>query len=300
MVWVLDRSLVRLTDQVNSAAPGRSKASDGSLGDPAHQATVSAHNPEDTEDSSDRNDPDNQVDAKDITHDPRFPGSDMRIVTEGIRQSRDRRIRLVIFNKRIFSSYPTSSRPAWAWGPYIGSNDHSKHAHVETNDVYNDQTHDWVITALGGSTMVTDLDYEGWTVPPKVGGRPAALLLAEAWTDIMFGEGAYGGTTQRQAQLIRLEAGMNKLLAESASDAASNQVMITGMKAIADQIKAGGGGSIEIAPIITAMQEFRAASLAQFTEMQHQIEELRGERDQLATDLSAAYAKSAEIDISAA
>lgn len=145
MAWVVDKSLDVLLAQINAAAPSRDKSSDGSIGDPAHAATVSAHNPQDTEDSSDGNDPDNQVDARDITHDPRFAGSDMAQVTEAIRMSKDRRVRLVIFNKRIFASYATATRPAWAWGPYIGQNDHSKHAHVETNDVHNDELQPWSI-----------------------------------------------------------------------------------------------------------------------------------------------------------
>lgn len=157
MAWVVDKSLDVLLGQVNAAAPRRDRSSDGSIGDPAHQATVSAHNPQDTEDSSDGNDPDQQVDARDITHDPRFPGSDMGLVTEAIRVSRDRRVRLVIFNKRIFASYAAVNRPAWTWGPYAGDNDHSKHAHVETNDVHNDELQPWTIS-LGGDVAFTELD----------------------------------------------------------------------------------------------------------------------------------------------
>ena len=152
VVFVVDKSLDLLRDQVDAAAPGRSKASDGSIGDPDHAARTSAHNPEDTEDSSDGNDPDNQVDARDITHDP-DSGADMHVVTESIRQSRDRRVHLVIFNKRIFSSYSTASRRAWEWGPYSGSNDHSKHAHVEANDLYNDTLTPWKI----GIDMAVDI-----------------------------------------------------------------------------------------------------------------------------------------------
>lgn len=142
--WVVDRSLDVLLGQVDEAAPGRDKSSDGSIGDEAHQGTGSKHNPEDTEDSSDGNDPDNQVDARDFTHDP-DSGADMHQMTEEIRVSRDRRVNLVIWNRRQFSSYSTSSRKAWTWGTYSGSNPHDKHAHVETNDKYNDDLTPWKV-----------------------------------------------------------------------------------------------------------------------------------------------------------
>lgn len=157
MAWVVDRSLNVLLAQIDAAAPNRDRSSDGSIGDEGHAATVSAHNPQDTADSSDGNDPDGQVDARDITHDPRFAGSDMAQVTEAIRQSKDRRVRLIIFNKRIFASYATASRPAWTWGPYSGDNDHSKHAHVETNDLHNDELAPWKISLAPIPTEEDDM-----------------------------------------------------------------------------------------------------------------------------------------------
>lgn len=154
--FVVDRSLDVLLGEIDAVAPNRSKASDGSIGDPDHQTRVSAHNPEDTEDSSDGNDPDNQVDARDFTHDP-ANGADMHQVTEIIRRRRDRRIRLVIFYERIFSSYATATRKAWEWGPYSGENDHTRHAHVETNDNYNDTLNPWGVEEEMGMA-ITDAD----------------------------------------------------------------------------------------------------------------------------------------------
>lgn len=177
MAWVVDRSLDVLLAQIDAAAPGRSKASDGSIGDAAHAASVSAHNPQRTWESSDGNDPDFQVDARDITHDPRFAGSDMGLVTEAIRQSKDRRVRLVIFNKRIFASYANGSRPAWTWGPYSGDNDHSKHAHVETNDLHNDSLAPWRIS-LAPILTEEEEDMEHWFASPRPG---EGLAPGELW-----------------------------------------------------------------------------------------------------------------------
>ena len=43
--WRLARSLDTLRAQVNKAHPKRDKASDGTIGDSRHAATVSEHNP---------------------------------------------------------------------------------------------------------------------------------------------------------------------------------------------------------------------------------------------------------------
>lgn len=142
--FVVDKSLNVLLAQINEAAPNRRKDSDGSIGDDDHASRTSAHNPEDTADSSDGNDPDNQVDARDFTHDP-ANNADMGIVTEAIRLSKDRRVRLVIFNRRQFSNYWRDGIAPYTWRPYTGTNPHDKHAHVETNDEFNDDLAPWKI-----------------------------------------------------------------------------------------------------------------------------------------------------------
>lgn len=141
MSWVADLGVLKLRNQVDAAAPGRKKDSDGIVGDLSHQARTSDHNPEHPPPSGN---PDNQVDALDLTHDPAH-GADMGVVTEAIRLSRDRRVRYVIFNRRIFSSYASNGRKAWEWGPYDGSDPHDKHAHVSVNDEHHDETQDWKI-----------------------------------------------------------------------------------------------------------------------------------------------------------
>lgn len=142
--FVVDRGLDVLLAQINAAAPGRDKSSDGSVGDPDHQTRESAHNPEDSEDADAPGNPDDQVDARDFTHDPAH-NADMGVVTEALRKSKDKRLRLVIFNGRQFSNYWKDGIPPYTWRPYTGSNQHTRHAHVEVNDVYHDVTTPWEI-----------------------------------------------------------------------------------------------------------------------------------------------------------
>lgn len=112
-------SLDVLLEEVNARAPHRDKASDGWLGDQAHAARVSDHNP----------DSQGVVRARDFDDDP-LGGHNATEFAEFLRQSRDHRIKYVIDQGRMFSSYSTSYRRAWEWGPYDGINAHEQHTHV--------------------------------------------------------------------------------------------------------------------------------------------------------------------------
>lgn len=118
MAWRLAGSLVTLRAQINAAWPARSKRSDGTIGDQAHAARTSDHNPNTA----------GVVTAADFTHDP--ASADMHLVGEALRTSQDQRIKYVIWDRRLFSSYRTASRAPWTWGPYTGSNPHTAHLHI--------------------------------------------------------------------------------------------------------------------------------------------------------------------------
>jgi peptidoglycan hydrolase-like protein with peptidoglycan-binding domain len=70
--------------------------------------------------------------------------------TEAIRKSKDPRVKYVIFNGRIFSSYPSGGRGAWAWGKYTGSNPHAKHIHVSTVSTQDQNKSAWRIGEATG------------------------------------------------------------------------------------------------------------------------------------------------------
>lgn len=113
------KALATLREQVNEIYPNRSKANDGWIGDAAHAARKSDHNPNAAD----------VVCALDITHDP-ARGCDAGKLAEALVASRDPRIKYVIFNRLIACSYSVDGKPAWTWRPYSGTNPHDKHVHV--------------------------------------------------------------------------------------------------------------------------------------------------------------------------
>jgi hypothetical protein len=133
----LARSLATLRDQVDAAFPTRSKASDGWIGNAAHQAegdyTASQHNPN----------PLGVVCAIDITTDPAV-GLDCHVLMEQLDASNDPRIFYLIHDHQIDNSDDTRT-------PYTGVNSHTRHLHVsvryQSADLY-DNPRPWAIPML--------------------------------------------------------------------------------------------------------------------------------------------------------
>lgn len=118
--WTLARSLAILRNEINAAYPDRSRLSDGTIGDARHSSTTSDHNPDSL----------GVVRAMDITAWVSPDGTNIATdLAEFLRRSRDRRIKYVIHNRRIFSS---TIQP-WVWRPYDGSSPHTSHVHISVN-----------------------------------------------------------------------------------------------------------------------------------------------------------------------
>lgn len=110
--------LVALRSEFNQRAPSRDKASDGWIGDAAHSARDSDHNPDSR----------GLVHAVDVDEDLRVPGLSMAECVAHIvgrhRSGVDNRLTYVIYERTIWSAaYDWRSRD------YSGSNPHDKHAH---------------------------------------------------------------------------------------------------------------------------------------------------------------------------
>lgn len=124
MAWRVAKSLLILRDQINALAPNRNKAADGTIGDAAHSASKSDHNPNSA----------GVVTAMDITHDPRN-GVDAGKIARKLAASRDPRIKYIISNGEILSATVSP----WQWRKYTGSNPHDRHFHVSVGANYDSE-----------------------------------------------------------------------------------------------------------------------------------------------------------------
>lgn len=117
--WRVAECLLVLRRQVDAKAPSRNTASDGTIGDAAHAARSSDHNPWVVDAGT------GIVTAMDITHDP-GGGCDAGALAEAIRAGQDPRVKYVIWNRRIMSSTVSP----WTWRTYTGENPHTHHVHI--------------------------------------------------------------------------------------------------------------------------------------------------------------------------
>lgn len=205
--WRVARSLLTLRDQVNATHGLRAKGADGTIGDAAHAASVSDHNP----------DRYGIVRALDVTNDPDDHDGDPTddfdagALAEQLRASRDPRIKYVIWNRRIFSS----SIAPWTWRAYTGTDPHTNHVHISVvADDRADNPKPWQLS----STPTTQED----EVTPDDIKAIAKAAADEVWTRRV--EDYYGADTttgaaqglilrQTTATLLEDRAGRTALLA---------------------------------------------------------------------------------------
>ena len=111
--WQLAPCLVELFKEADRRKPGRSHASDGSLGDQAHAVRASDHNPAD-----------GWVTAGDLDDDhDSTPVLGVDLLVAHLTETKDPRVKYIIRNGRIW-------QPSTGWKPYTGINAHSQHAHI--------------------------------------------------------------------------------------------------------------------------------------------------------------------------
>jgi len=131
--WVLIPCLKVLFAEFDRIAPSRDTASDGSIGDTAHQREVSDHNPDETG-SVPIHDADhlNEVHAIDVDNNLREPDLTMEDVVQFLlgrcRSGAERRLRYIIYNRRIWSA-----SSGWVQKAYAGASAHTEHAHFSAS-----------------------------------------------------------------------------------------------------------------------------------------------------------------------
>lgn len=135
--WVLIPCLRQLFAEFDAIAPRRSHASDGSIGDRAHQQETSDHNPDETG-KVPIHDADhvNEVHAIDVDNKLQVHVDDYVDPMEGAvqfllkrcRSGQERRLRYIIYNERIWDY-----RSEWVEKPYTGPSPHKEHAHFSAS-----------------------------------------------------------------------------------------------------------------------------------------------------------------------
>lgn len=144
-------ALQTILNQINAKFPYRDKASDGGIGDAAHAATVSDHNP----------DRYGVYHARDFDHDPDANGLNCVTLKRELVNSGDNRIKYIIFQRKIWT-------PGIGDRNYTGVNAHTQHLHLS---VYGDDGRKWNLPYLGGGVPVS---------APAPGKAPQAYGLSEA------------------------------------------------------------------------------------------------------------------------
>lgn len=185
MGWRLAKSLQQLLLQINARKPNRSKSSDGTIGDAAHSARTSDHNPDGL----------GTVCALDITNDPKngFMSED---IAEGLRAGKDRRIKYIISNRKICSP----DQQNWAWRKYSGSNPHDHHVHISVNQQFKDDDRPWDLSQV---EEPSGIKVENFVPPPpllKIGSRGNSVMELQHLLEVKPEDGIFGPKTKAAVQ----------------------------------------------------------------------------------------------------
>jgi hypothetical protein len=151
--------LVELAEEFDIVGPKRDHASDGSIGDQAHQDRSSNHNRDDVSGSNTpQTDSDNRPDIRAIDVDDSGPFLNGFTMQKGVdfivsrcKSGVENRLVEVIYNRRC--AYASSG---WVWKDYTGSNAHTEHAHfgakADSGKLENDRR-PWGIAEKWGDGM---------------------------------------------------------------------------------------------------------------------------------------------------
>lgn len=168
-------ALTMLRAQINALYPHRDKTSDGWIGDTAHGARISDHNP----------DASGWVHAIDIDKDGISPYSVVNVAIE------DSRVNYVIFEGKIWSR-----AFAFRTRTYTGANKHDKHIHISVlHGTSAQNAHAW---ALGGTAPV-----------PVISFQPVAVVRPSQTTPAILQRGMRGDAVRAwQGELWRVGIGV--------------------------------------------------------------------------------------------
>lgn len=166
--------LVALADEFDQVGDDRDTASDGSIGDAAHQNRSSNHNRDDTSAETPQTDSDGEPDIRAIDVDKSGPWRNGFTMQQGVdlivsrcRSGAEDRLVEVIYNKKCW--YRSNG---WKEQTYTGSNPHTEHAHfgakADTGKLEND-TRPWGIEEKWGDMDQATFNarMDAWAATPN-------------------------------------------------------------------------------------------------------------------------------------
>lgn len=207
MAWVLTKGLTKVRSEFNTEFPGRNKASDGSVGDLAHQGSVSGHNPDRTGNAEHQDgDSLDEVRAIDVDADL-VPGSGtdwMELVIQFL-VKKARAGEYIPFEYLIYKSRIWYRSDGWKTHTYNGANPHDKHAHF--SGAYTQAGDNW-----DGTLGLASVRGEGDEMLVKKGdsGEPVKYwqyILKELGYDPGTIDGVYGAKTEAAVNAERKARG---------------------------------------------------------------------------------------------
>ncbi len=163
----------------NAVFPQRTKASDGTIGDPAHEEEVSGHNPDDTPGvQAERSDADTipEVRAADVTSDFRDPrGIKMydvvqRMLLPAYRAELNRLIYIIC------DGYIWKKSNGWVREIYYGRDKHFGHGHFSGDPASDNDSNPW-----NSILSIKDIDMDMSTPVPGVPGLTVGQYMADDW-----------------------------------------------------------------------------------------------------------------------
>jgi hypothetical protein len=174
--------LVQLRSEVNEIAPSRDKASDGWIGDAAHAATKSDHNPDSR----------GYVHAIDVDTDLRESDLTMEKIVQFLlarcRSGAEKRLRYIIYYHRIWSA-----SNGWVQEVYDGPSPHTEHAHFSGS-------HTPSLEASTASWHLEDIPV-AWTAADK------------AYLETRLDQRAHEDLEDLRAELAKLKAELTETVA---------------------------------------------------------------------------------------
>ena len=233
MAWYKAKWINPFFDALNTIAPNRDKASDGTIGDTAHQASSSGHNPDDTAGSkAERQDADSKPEVRAADAGANLRSNiTMQMVVDAILATPADRNRLIYI---IFNGYIWSASNGWKRAAYTGSDKHRSHVHLSGHPDSDEDGRLWtsILDLIGGNMALTDAQRDA--LLERLDGRITTLLYNPRVNDWNI----KGEPNQLRLQLDRIEAG--------------NAALRTVVEQLAAVIQAGGG-NVETAVILEAM-----------------------------------------------